>query len=101
MKLVSRRGQSTGEYAILFAIVLGAVIGMQNYIRNRIAGRLQLEADEYAKIDDDTSVTPVALERQSDSLSASSASMSSAKQGSFRSDSQSGQKQTNPLGAGL
>ena len=47
MKLLNRRAQSTGEYAILFAIVLGAVIAMQNYVRNRIAGGLQAQADAY------------------------------------------------------
>ena len=47
MKLVRRRGQSIGEYAILFAIVLGAVVAMQNYIRNRIAGAIKVETDAY------------------------------------------------------
>ncbi len=47
MKLLSKRGQSTGEYAVLFAIVLGAVIAMQNYVRNRIAAGLRGQADAY------------------------------------------------------
>lgn len=47
MRLISRRGQSTGEYAILFAIVLGAVVAMQNYIRNRLTGTLRAGADNY------------------------------------------------------
>jgi hypothetical protein len=47
MRLISRKGQSTGEYAILFAIVLGAVVAMQNYIRNRLTGTLQAGADNY------------------------------------------------------
>lgn len=89
MNLLNRRGQSTGEYAILFAIVLGAVIAMQNYVRNRIAGRLQIQADAY-------STTTVDMTRQSDSLAASSAQMSSARTGTFRSDSDSVQVQTNP-----
>jgi len=41
MKMLSKRGQSTGEYAILFAIVLGAVFAVQNYIRNRVAGSIK------------------------------------------------------------
>ena len=47
MKLLRNRGQSTGEYAVLFALVLGAVIAMQNYVRNRIAGGIRDQADEY------------------------------------------------------
>ena len=47
MKLVSQRGQSTGEYAILFAIVLGAVLAMQNFVRNRIAGGLEAQTNAY------------------------------------------------------
>ncbi len=48
MKLLNSRGQSTGEYAILFAIVLGAVIAMQNYVKNRIAAGIRGQADTYA-----------------------------------------------------
>ena len=47
MTLLRRRGQSTGEYAILFAIVLGAVFAVQNYLRNRIAGTIKAETDDY------------------------------------------------------
>jgi hypothetical protein len=47
MTLLRKRGQSTGEYAVLFAVVLGAVIAMQNYIRNRIAGGIRDQADAY------------------------------------------------------
>lgn len=47
MKLLSKRGQSTGEYAILFAIVLGAVLAMQNFVRNRIAGGIEAQTNAY------------------------------------------------------
>lgn len=47
MTLLNRKGQSTGEYAVLFAVVLGAVIAMQNYVRNRIAGGISAQADLY------------------------------------------------------
>ena len=50
MKLISKRGQTIGEYAILFGIVLGAVIAMQGYIRQRIAGTIQQEADGYGTV---------------------------------------------------
>lgn len=95
MRLLSRRAQSTGEYAILFAIVLGAVIAMQNYVRNRVAGALQGAADTYQT---STGGGAVAMTRESDSLSASSADMTTANQGTFRSDSDSVQIQTNPVG---
>lgn len=94
MKLLNRRAQSTGEYAILFAIVLGAVIAMQNYVRNRIAGTLQGAADTYQNTTGGGTVT---MTRSSDSLSASQADMTSASSGVFRSDSDSQQIQTNPL----
>lgn len=45
MTWCNRKGQSTGEYAILFAIVLGAIIAVQSAIRNRIAQRLITEAN--------------------------------------------------------
>jgi len=35
-----RHGQSTAEYAIVIALVLGAVIGMQTYVRRAIQGRV-------------------------------------------------------------
>ncbi|MCH6550932.1 MAG: hypothetical protein IH804_02825 [Planctomycetes bacterium] len=47
MKLLQKRGQSIGEYAILLGIVLGAVFAVQNYIRNRIAGGVQATATYY------------------------------------------------------
>ena len=47
MKRMNRRGQSIGEYAILFAIVLGAVVAMQNFVRNRIAGQIAAEGNIY------------------------------------------------------
>jgi len=47
MKLLSRRAQSTGEYAILVTIVLGAVIAVQNAVRNRIAQKILDQATTY------------------------------------------------------
>lgn len=45
----NKRAQSTGEYAILFAIVLGGVFAMQGYVRNRISAGIQNRADVYSK----------------------------------------------------
>jgi len=36
-----------GEYALLFAIVLGAVIAMQSYVKQRLQGAIAFRADEY------------------------------------------------------
>ena len=90
MNRLNRRGQSTGEYAILFAIVLGAVIGVQNLVRNEIAGELKQRAENYS------TAPTVTITRSSDSLSASRTKMTDASSGSARSDSQSSQIVTNP-----
>jgi hypothetical protein len=37
----SKHGQSTAEYAIVIALVLGAVIGMQTYVRRALQGRVR------------------------------------------------------------
>jgi hypothetical protein len=46
MRLI-RRGQSTAEYAVLFAIVIGAAIAMQQYVKQRLQGATKKFADEY------------------------------------------------------
>ncbi len=43
----AQRGQSMGEYAILFAIVIGAAIAMQQYVKSRLQGGVKLGADLY------------------------------------------------------
>lgn len=48
MKLLDKRGQNTGEYAILFAVVLGSIVAMQSYVKGRIAGKIQTEADKFS-----------------------------------------------------
>ena len=48
MRLIrSRTGQSTAEYAVLFAIVIGAAIGIQQYVKTRLQGAVRTYADEY------------------------------------------------------
>lgn len=39
------RGQSTAEYAIVIALVLGALIGMQTYVRRSLNGRIADASD--------------------------------------------------------
>ena len=87
MTLLTRRGQSTGEYAILFAIVLGGVIAMQNYVRDRISYNIKTKADSAFG-----STTPTGVPaRNSDSVSKSSAKMDTANKGTLRADSDSRQ----------
>lgn len=45
-KKKKRKGQSTLEYAVLIAIVVGALITMQIYIKRGIQGRLRSSSDD-------------------------------------------------------
>lgn len=72
MKLLRNHGQSTGEYAVLFALVLGAVIAMQSYARERIAGGIRDQADAYQTALASSVYTP---KTSSDQISATAANM--------------------------
>ena len=74
MKLLSQRGQSTGEYAILVTIVLGAVIAIQSAVRNRVAQRILDQATAY-------NATAANLQTSSDQTSFTQATMTNANQG--------------------
>ena len=82
--LKGKRAQSTGEYAILFAIVLGAVIAIQGYVRNRIAGGIQNQANAYQTAVGGT----LSGTFQSESQSATESKMASADAGVLGSKSQ-------------
>jgi hypothetical protein len=41
-------GQTLGEYAILFAIVLGAAIAMQQVVKTKLQGAVNKYTNEYA-----------------------------------------------------
>ena len=43
----TKKGQSMAEYAILFAIVIGAAIAMQQYVKSRLQGGIRAGADGY------------------------------------------------------
>lgn len=45
--LRTKHGQSMAEYAILFAIVIGAAIAMQQYVKSRLQGGVRAGADAY------------------------------------------------------
>jgi uncharacterized protein (UPF0333 family) len=40
-KIISKRAQTTAEYAILIAIVVGAVVAMQVYVKRGLQGRVR------------------------------------------------------------
>ena len=83
----TRRGQGTAEYAILFAIVIGAAIAMQQYVKSRLQGAVHVQADAYqAASGGDTFDDPG---RKSDSTSQSSMNMTDVKSGEISSNSES------------
>lgn len=45
-RLLTRRGQSTLEYAILIAVVVGGLITMQTYVKRAVQGRARDSADD-------------------------------------------------------
>ena len=47
-RLYDRRGQSTGEYALVFAIILGAIVAMQTYVKRGMQGRVKDGTDYMA-----------------------------------------------------
>ena len=44
-KRLTKRAQTTAEYAILIAIVVGAVVAMQVYVRRGLQGRIRSAVD--------------------------------------------------------
>ena len=89
-RLNSRRGQSMGEYAILFAIVLGAAIAMQQYVKARLQGATAGTADGYmAAAGGLGGYGTFEPDRVSDSKSETTLAMTSAKTGAVAMDSTS------------
>lgn len=43
---LNKRGQSTLEYAIIIAVIVGALISMQVYIKRGVQGRLRQATDD-------------------------------------------------------
>ncbi|MDP3723323.1 MAG: hypothetical protein Q8R91_07495 [Candidatus Omnitrophota bacterium] len=46
--VMRERGQSTAEYAIVFAVVLAALVGMQVYVKRGINARTKVVSDHKA-----------------------------------------------------
>lgn len=47
MKILGRKGQSLGEYALLIGLVIGVIFAMMPYVKDRLAGGIQFGADNY------------------------------------------------------
>lgn len=45
LKLLNRKGQNTAEYAILIAVVIGAIIAMQLYVKRGLQGKVRAVTD--------------------------------------------------------
>ena len=88
-----RNGQSIGEYAILLGIVLGAVFAIQNFIRNRIAGCVQQQADTFAV--GGIAGQVVQIKTKSDSVSTADAKFSSSGKGTVEAGSRAKSETTN------
>jgi len=87
----SRRGQSMGEYAILFAIVLGAAIAMQQYVKSRLQGAVAFRAQDYSNSAGmaGAGFNTFEPDRETDSVSDTGLAMTSVNAGNVTIDSQS------------
>lgn len=80
-----RAGQSTAEYAVLFGIVIGAAIAMQQFVKTRLQGAVKVQADAYQTAAE--SAPAFEPTRLSGSQSASDIAMQGAKTGTAKSHS--------------
>jgi Flp pilus assembly pilin Flp len=46
LRLCNHKGQNTAEYAIVIALIIGAVIAMQTYVKRGLQGRMK-DATDY------------------------------------------------------
>lgn len=51
--LKNQRGQSTAEYAILIAVVIAAVVGMQLYVKRGMQAKFKGVSDAYTQVGGD------------------------------------------------
>lgn len=78
----ARAGQSTAEYAVLFAIVIGAAIAMQQFVKTRLQGAVKKVADEYQN---NAQSSPFEPTRTSKSTSGTDITFDGAKSGAVKS----------------
>ena len=89
----SRRGQGMAEYAILFAIVLGAAIAMRQFLKSRFQGTVAALGDTYsdqANILTGKAVAGFDPNRNTTSNASTEMNMTTAKAGIVAIDSESG-----------
>jgi len=55
--MLNRKGQSTLEYALIIAVVVGGLLLMQHYVKRGYAGRLKSASDEMGEQYDPTTYT--------------------------------------------
>ena len=48
-RLLNKRAQSTLEYAVLIAVVVGALVAMQIYMKRGVEGRMRSSTDNIGK----------------------------------------------------
>jgi len=49
MLIKLRKGQSTAEYAILFAVVIAAAMGVQSYVKKALQARIYDAANDFVE----------------------------------------------------
>lgn len=54
MRLFNKKGQSTAEYAIMIALVIGAALAMQIYVKRGMQGGLKFVTDKLKSSDTGT-----------------------------------------------
>ena len=50
-----RKAQSTAEYAILFGVIIAAVVGMQTYVKRSLSARMKDTSDALTSVTGDVS----------------------------------------------
>jgi hypothetical protein len=56
-EMLRRRGQSTLEYAIIIAVVVGALLAMQHYVKRGVQGRYKSASDDMGEQFDPSAYT--------------------------------------------
>jgi len=51
MRFFNKKGQNTAEYAILIALVIGAAVAMQTYVKRSMQGGVKFAVDKIKKTD--------------------------------------------------
>lgn len=76
----NRRAQSTLEYVVLIAVVVGGILGVQQYVRRAVEGRGKLSADQigeqWSSGDSNYTVTVTTKGDRTDTLAGNGTSVS-------------------------